>query len=286
MTNPFHRVSVDYMLIGTSRITWELEPAFITAPLMKFQLQANRNADEPDAWVDVGRPVVNQLWACDTEQRQFGKSLRINYRVVLTMPDSTTYTSDCAAVLGNLTTHQWILAKAIARRGPLKAKSMHSFEGWLLKRRLQGAYCTCVDPITKGIMNSNHVLCGGTGRLQGYWNATVLKMFDITPTPEGTRTSLQSGTVDPSQLQARCVGIPLPWRYDVWVDAHSDRRYYIEGVAPEHEINRVPILVGLKLHQAEFSDVIYNIPLGVSDAQREAVRRGQADPEVWRNQAI
>lgn len=285
MTQPFQRVHVDYMIIGTSRITWELEPSFPTSPFMKFQLEANRNADEPDAWVTVGEPVVNQLYAIDTEQRQFGKGLRINYRVTLTMPDSTTYTSDLARVTGNLTEHQWILARAIARRGPMMAKSMHSFEGWLLKRRIQGEYCDCVDPITKGIMNSNHKRCGGTGRVAGYWNAAVLKMFDLQPETENTRIR-QTGTLNDVQIMGRCVGIPMPSRMDVWVDAHSGKRYYIDTVQPEHEINRVPILVGLKLQLAEFSDVLYDVPLGVSDEQIERVRKGEAGPEVWRNQGV
>ena len=290
VVKPFHRLSVDYMIIGTSRITWDLHPNFPEAPYMSFQLQANRNADEPNAWVNVGTPVVNQMWATDSTQRQFGKGLRINYRVILTMPDGSSYTSDNAEVLGNLTKHQWVLAKAIARRGPLKAKSLHSYEGWLLKRRLQSAYCTCVDPITKGIMNSNHALCGGTGRLQGYWNASLLKVFDITPEGEETKTDpqLSRGTVNdpPSQVQARCVGVPLPQRRDVWVDAHSGRRYYIEGVMPEHELNRVPILVGLKMKLAEFSDVIYTVSLGVDDGTMQRVREGKAGPAVWRNQNI
>jgi hypothetical protein len=290
MITPFHRLYVDYMVIGTTRVTWELNPNFPTAPFMSFQLQANRNADEPNEWVNTGDPVVNQFFALDTTQRQFGKSLRINYRVVLTMPTGATYTSDNAEVLGNLTKHQWSIAKAIARRGPLKAKSMHSFEGWLLKRGIQGAYCTCVDPITHGIMNSNHTLCGGTGRLTGYWLAGMLKMFDLSPEGEETKhhAPLSRGTInDATNISGRCVGFPLPQRLDVWVDAHSGRRYYVLGVTPENELNRVPILVGLKLKLAEFSDVIYTVPLGtLTDEQIQRARSGKAGPKVWRNQDV
>jgi hypothetical protein len=290
--NPFHRIYVDYMIIGTSRITWELIPSFVEPAVMSFQLQVNRNADEPGAWVNVGSPVTNQLYALDTARRQFGRTLRINYRVVMTLPDGSQHTSDNAQVLGNLTKHQWLAAKAMVRRAPLKAKSLHSFEGWLLKRRLQSPYCTCVDPITKGVMNSNHALCGGTGRLQGYWNAAPLKIFDLSPEGEDTRTDKQltRGTVnDATQIMGRCVGVPLAERRDVWVDAHSGRRYYVDGVNPENEINRVPILVGLKLALAPFSDAIYAVPLGLSDGIIAAERAGQIvtrEQEVWRNQSI
>lgn len=288
---PFHRVYVDYMVIGeSSRVSWELDPKFVQAPFMSFQLQANRNADEPDAWVNVGDPVINQLYAFDSEQRQFGQSLRINYRVILTMPDSTVYISDNARVLGNLTKHQWLIAKAIARRGPLKAKSMHSYEGWLMRRRIQGPYCDCVDPITKGIQNSNHPRCFGTGRVGGYWNAAQLKMFDMSPETENTRTDprLMTGTknIGSQQVTGRCVGIPLPQTRDIWIDAHSGRRYYVEEVVPEHEINRVPILVALKLAMAEFSDVVYQLPIGLDNATRDLQRAGKDGPEVWKNQGV
>jgi hypothetical protein len=255
---------------------------------MSFQLQVNRNADEPNAWVNVSPPVVNQLFALDTTQRQFGKGLRINYRVVLTMPDGSTYTSDNATVLGNLTKHQWLLAKAISRRAPLKAKSLHSYEGWLLKRAVQGSYCTCVDPITHGIMDSNHVLCAGTGRLTGFWLAGQLKVFDISPEGEETRVDpkLQRGTVNAlsQQVVARCVPIPMPTYKDAWVDAHSGRRYYILDVTPENELNRVPILASMKMRLAEFSDVIYTVPLGLSDGALATQRT--SGPEVWQNQDI
>jgi len=289
---PFHRISVDYMVVGTTRVSWDLVPSFVEPMVMKFQLQVNVNADEPDAWVNVGAPVINQLYALDTKQRQFGRGLRITYRVVMTLSDSTTHISDNAQVFGNLTKHQWLSAKAIVRRAPLKAKSMHSFEGWLLKRRLQSAYCGCIDPITKGVLNSNCAACAGTGRLQGYWNAAPLQVFDISPEGEDTRVDkqLSRGTVnDAAVVQGRCVGIPLPMRKDVWVDAHSGRRYYIEGVNPENEINRVPILVGLKLGLAPFSDAIYSVPIGLDDGTIAAQRSGQivSDKQtVWRNQSI
>jgi hypothetical protein len=128
-----------------------------------------------------------------------------------------------------------------------------------MQRKLYGTPCTtCIDPITGGIMNSDCSACNGTGKVDGYWRAGANTMFDLMPEPEDTKRS-DKGTVNDVIIVGKFTGIPLPHRNDVWIDANSDRRYFVHAVKPVSEINRVPIIVQAELRLAEFGDVIYSI---------------------------
>jgi len=172
-----------------------------------------------------------------------------------------TFFSETAQVMGNLSKRQWLQARAIIRRLELDPQGMENLPGYLLKRKLHGATCPdCVDPITGGILNSDCGTCLGTGKTGGYWNATSDTMFDITPEAENTKRD-KMGTVNDSTVVGSFTGIPLPRRNDVWVDANSDRRYFIQRVKPTAEIDRVPIVVQAELRLAEFSDVVYDVDI-------------------------
>jgi hypothetical protein len=255
---------VDYALRGSPRVTWELRDDFIDPEIYNYLLQANPNRDETDEWVDVGTEFTDQFYALDDTDRQFGKSLRVSYRIrVRTVVD--TYFSEPAQVLGNLSKRQWLQARALIRRLNLDAKSLPKMQGYMLKRKLHGTTCPdCIDPITGGILNSDCATCLGTGKTTGYWQATENTMFDVSPEAEDTKRS-QAGTVNNAPtVRGRFTGIPLPRRNDVWVDANSDRRYFFQSIQPAAEMNRVPIIVDAELRLAEFSDVVYDVPVTAS----------------------
>lgn len=254
----FDRLYVDYMLRGGTRVTWEVRPDFRDKTPWTFTLQVNPNISEPDEWVDVGIPVTNANYAIDDTQRQFGKSLRTGYRVKLETPDNTYY-SETAQVLGKLSKRQWLLARAILRRAELDSRGLENFPGYLLHRKRYGTACPdCLDPITGGIRNSDCETCNGTGRVTGYWRGALNTMLDVTPEPEKTERS-DRGTVNDVIIRGKFVGIPAMARNDVWIDANSDRRYYVHAVVPLAEINRVPLITQAELRLAQFDDVIYSI---------------------------
>jgi len=256
----FKRIWVDYAVRGTARVTWEMRHDFRDALPHSFQLQANPNHEEPDGWTDVGVAADNTDFALDDTQRQFGKTLRIAYRVVCTTSEDT-YTSEPAQVLGLLSKRQWLMARAIIRRAQLRATGFESFQGYLFKRKLHGTRCVaCIDPVTHETTNSACDTCKGTGRTDGYWRAATNTMFDLTPEPEDTRRS-ERGTVNDAVLGGSLIGIPMVARNDVWVDGNSDRRYFFHKVTPTAELNRVPLIVRAELRLAEFSDVIYSVDL-------------------------
>lgn len=260
-TGAFERVYVDYAIAGTARVTWELRRRFLDPEPYSFQLQANKNWDETDPvedlWENVGAPTANYT-ATDTTKRQFGTQLRIAYRVELTTPLDT-YTSEPAQVLGQLTMRQWLEARAIIRRAQLQPRGREAFTGYLWKRKLHGTACpVCVDQISGAITDPNCTTCNGTGKQQGYWQAAENTLFDMSPEAANAVRS-ELGTADNSEIAGKFIAIPMVHAEDVWVDAVSDRRYYITEVQTAAEIARVPILAQAKLKLAPFTDIIYDV---------------------------
>lgn len=258
----FSRVYVDYSMQGSPRVTWEMREDFLDPLPWSFQLQASRDGGG-DTWTNVGAAVSNAFFALDDTQRQFAKTLRLGYRVVLTTSVST-YTSPTAQVLGLLSKRQWLQARAIRRRAILEARTLDSLPGYLMKRKLYGTACTdCVNPMTGGIMNSDCDTCKGTGYTDGYWAAVQDTMFDLQPEGNDTKRT-DSGTVNDIVITGRFIAPPAVQRRDVWVDANSDRRYVVNSVRSLAEVNRVPIIVAAELRLAEFDDVIYSVDTGGS----------------------
>lgn len=261
----FERVSIMYAMDGGAVISWELRRDFKDPAPYSFQLQVNRNWEETSGWVNVGTPVADSTLIVDTwsktdaTKRQYGKFLRIGYRVVLTTVRGS-YTSPTAQSFGNLSMRQWLLARAIMRRVKLKHPRLATYQGYLLKRKIHGERCSnCYDPVTRGCTNTDCTICMGTGVIAGYWKASSMIMFDMTPEGEGA-TETDQGTVDNAVAYGTFIGIPPINRYDVWLDSNSDARYYIGKIQTLSELNGVPLVVRAEMRLAEFSDVIYKIP--------------------------
>lgn len=253
----FDRVYVDYAVSGSARVTWEVRNTLRDPLPWDFQLQTSKDGGG-DAWTDVGSEVRNTYYALDDMQRQYGKGLTLTYRVVLTTPWDT-YTSRGAQILGLLSKRQWLQARAVIRRTLLDPQGLERLPGYLMKRKLYGTACTaCVDPVTGGITNSDCGICSGTGRVDGYWMAAENTMFDLFSEKEDTKRS-ERGTVNDVIVVGSFVGIPMMHRNDVWIDAHSDRRYVISRITPVSKLNRVPLIVTAELRLVEFGDVIYSI---------------------------
>jgi hypothetical protein len=225
-----------------------------------FQLQASRGGG--DIWVDVGAEAENTCYALDDERRLYGQDMRLLYRVVLTTPRGT-YTSDEATVLGDLTRRQWLQAREMIRTLQLDSRGLECFQGFLLKRKIEGTKCpVCLDQMTGGITNSDCETCKGTGFVDGYFTAIDASMYDLSPTIRETHNRRSVGTITDGAVLGRFVGLPLIHNRDVWVDAKSDRRYAIGNVQHISEMNQVPLAVTAELRLLEFSDIVYQIEVG------------------------
>jgi len=255
----FHKVEVDYAVRGVTRVSWRMHRHFTDPAPWSFQLQVSRDGDE---FADVGIPVTNTFYAMDDTARLYGKDSRLVYRVVLTTPNGK-YTSQPAQIMGKLATRQWLIAREIIRRHRLQAKQtgLRVLDGYLLRRKIVGPACDCLDPHTGGITNHDHEACFGTGIVGGYWQAEANGLIDLSPETHATKRTLQRGTVTDNAARGRFCGTLWVNRNDVWVDAASDRRFYIANVQNAAEVNQVPIIVDVEMRLAEASDIVYKIPL-------------------------
>jgi len=61
--------------------------------------------------------------------------------------------------------------------------------------------------------------------------------------------------------ECRMLGDPIPDSYDVFVDSGSDRRFIIHEVVAAAEMRGYPIVTKVNVRQANFSDIVYTIPL-------------------------
>lgn len=258
----FYQVRVDFAIRGTARVSWTVRPRFIDSQPWAFQLQVSRNGGVD--WENVGIEVTNAFFALDDEYRLYGKDLRIVYRVRLTT-EKGVYYSASAQPFGWLRKRQWLIAREIIRRHTLQVKQtgLTSLDGYLLKRRVEGTACTCLDPFTGGVTNHDCEACHGTGFVDGYWQAFENTMLDLSPELHGTQkdNQLSRGTVTDMVAKGRFIGLPVLNRNDIWIDKESDRRYYIWDIQNLSEINQVPLIVNAELRLAEMTDAIYRVPL-------------------------
>ena len=260
---PFRRVYVDYLIKGGARISWEVHPCLQDPLPWLFQLQTNTNSDEPDNWVNVGDPVLNNFFKIDPTQRLFGKEHRLAYRVALTT-NSGSYVSDLATIFGNLNLRQWLLAEAIIRRAKLTRNNLPKPQGYLFKRKLYGTICTCVDELTGLTTDPDCSLCSGTGKVDGYWNNVPISLYDITPEARESKLDdqLVRGTVnDATERGGVFIGFPFINPKDIWVLSGSDKRYNIKQIKHLSEINGVPIVTQVNMSLLPFTDPVYQLEI-------------------------
>ncbi len=258
---PFRRVNVDYLIKGGARISWEMAACFRDPVPWQFQLQSNTNSDEPDNWVNVGDPVIDTFFKVDTIQRLFSKEHRLAYRVALTTTEGS-YVSGLASIFGNLNTRQWLMAEAIIRRAKLEKNNLPKPTGYLLKRKLYGTVCDCVDELTGLTTDPDCSSCSGTGKVDGYWDSVAVSMYDITPEARESKIDdqLARGTVnDMTERSGVLIGFPFINAKDIWVLSGSDKRYNIDQVKHLAEINGVPLVSQVNMRLLPFTDPVYQI---------------------------
>lgn len=275
---PFQRVLVDYMVVGTARITWTFNSHFADQYPSDwvYQLQVSThgplltsnkgtNVVRTDDWINVGSPALNVYQLTDTTKRSYGKSLLTSYRVVLTTANGVYY-SPPATSLGALNKQDWLRAREIIRKEELLHKKATSVPGFIFRRKRTGTPCTkCIDKATGEITLSKCDVCKGTHFVDGYFaafpsmfcrleNNTVREHRDI----EGKGNEKQDTT------SGRISAVPSLVSYDIWVDGQSDLRYYVHSVNTIAKIRNVPLIHSVELRQAPFDDIAYKLGLGGS----------------------
>ncbi len=274
----FSRVTVDCIIVGGTRVSWEMNRHFIDPGPYTFQLQVGHTGiNEADDWTDVGSPVVDTYFTFDTEKRVYGKTQETHYRVELTT-GLDTYYSEPADCDGHLQKRDWLNGREIVRKEFLRHRVLTSPEGFLLKARRYGPRCpTCLDEFTEEVGRTNCEDCYGTGFENGYFDPLPACFADISEDTGREHRDANIGMENKQVIKGRFIGDPQLYSYDVWVDKTSGKRYYIHCVNTVSQVRGVAIIYDAELRLAPFSDVIYTVPISTGFS---APRTKQIKPAV------
>lgn len=257
----FADISAWPVIKGGTRVDWTLHPRFGDPTPHVFQLQFGRTGNlQADDWVNVGLPVTNGFYAVDPEKRVYGKSQWSHYRIQLTTPEAI-YISSAKPLYGNLGKRYWNIVKEIERKELLRLKQDAGQQGFLLKRRLFGEECTCLDHQTREVTNSNCPLCFGTGFTGGYYTPVPCVYGELTPHGHDNKLT-QVGTSDAMPVSAgRFLARPQIFSSDVWVSAKTDMRWQVHAVKHIVEVQGSPVVVQAELRLLPYSHPVYELSM-------------------------
>lgn len=260
---PFRRVSVDYMVRGTSRIWWQLDPSFKDPGPYIFQVQVGSTAiPEADDWQNVGAPVIGGFYTTDDSPHSSGTVLITHYRVTLTTPVGK-YVSAPSPVSGELTEADWLISREILRKERLRFNKV-AINGYLLKAFRYGAPCPrCRDKLTQEASDTDCPVCYGTGFEGGYHPALPLQCWDLTPQiiQEDIDTNLKGSARENAYATARVIGFPALNYLDIWVNGTSDERWSVLDIQIAAASRGVPLVYQVKLGLLPLTNTAYHLPL-------------------------
>lgn len=264
----FDRIHVLPLIRGGTRVEWSIHPRFRDPSPYLFQLQVGRTSNPlSDDWEDVGEAVEDTYFAEDPEQRLYGMGSWTHYRIQLTTSVAT-YLSNPASVLGDFDKPDWTRIQALSRQLSQRLRKKAGTEGYLLKRRIYGEPCTCLDQQTGEVRLPNHDRCYGTGIVDGYFDPYPCYFVEFL-SQKKTRShvsDLQTQNDGPV-VSARMLNVPMLHSYDVFVDKGSDQRWIVHKIEAEVEVRGVPVILApVELRLAPFSHIIYTLPIADQQA--------------------
>lgn len=246
-------------------VEWELHPNFRDAGPYEFQLQFGRTGDnDADDWAPVGASAFNVFMMIDDEQRVYGKTNWAHYRICLTTPLAQ-YFSRPVSSLGDLSFTDRRIFTTMLKAQMQMMRHMSgsgSRAGSLLKRRLFGTPCDCLDKLTREVTDAECPLCYGTSFAGGYYDP--IDCIYAAMHPNMSHNNLDGGrargTIDEGLVvAARMLAVPQLFEEDVWVDPKNDNRWYLHKIQNAVEWRGVAIAVDVELRLAPYTDPIYEV---------------------------
>lgn len=246
-----------------TRVEWVLHPQFSGPEPYTYQLQVGRTGlPHADDWTNLGDPVSGATYLIDLPQRVYGKFQWTHYRLLLTDAGGTTYASAPHNCLGRLTRSDWLQVRELKRLEQLRLKREAGTEGYLLKRRLFGAYCDCTDPLTQEVRDAQCPTCFGTGFVGGYFDAYPCFYVELAEGNQRGHLDPMRGSVDDLPVvKGRMVNDPQVFSYDIFVQKNSDIRWLVHELESKVEMRGLPVIVEATLRQLPFSNVAYDVPI-------------------------
>jgi hypothetical protein len=260
----FERLLVFPRIRGGTRVEWLMDRDFTDPLPYTFQLQVGTAGDHDISdWTPVGSTVVNGWYLLDDQERVFGLQQWTHYRVQL-VTSKGTYYSDPAPCLGLWDFRQWRRACGVLRNEMLNFRAGEAPEGYLLKRRVQGEPCSCLDPLTQECRNPDCLICYGTSWVGGYFQplGCVYAALSEQATHSHIEAEGPRGAGGDIIVKARMLALPQLQEKDVWINKTTDHRYIVHTIQSACEIKGVPLVYDpVELRLAPFTNIIYDIPI-------------------------
>lgn len=247
---------------GDTRIEWQLKSNFSDTGPYVFQIQVGRTGlPDADDWENVGATVTNGFFGLDPSVRLYGKFPWTHYRIKLVTANNTYYSVPQPA-LGNLSKLDWNRAREIIRMETVRLQRGTGKDGYLLKRRLFGEPCSCIDKQTKEILKPHHLECYGTGIVGGYFEPYPCVFVELDNIKHRSHLDAGAGrgTIDDdTRVTGRMLNIPQIFSYDVWVDKDTDNRWLFHTINSVGEVRSLPIILKVEMRKLPYSHPVYNI---------------------------
>lgn len=262
------RIEAFSQIHGPTTVMWRVNAQFAAANPgpYTFTVHVSKSGADDD-WFVVGQ--TSQPLLQDINQRAFGKGPWPFYRVRVQAGNGVQKDSRKIQAYGGFDVHDRPIVAEILRKEREILASRAGRCGWLFKRKHWGEPCTenidqdTGDLVPRGDKASD--TCFGTGFAGGYHAPLRVPMV---PSARAEKQSRRLGidlTKGHSDLEGstsywRTVACPWVETDDVWVDALTDKRYFV-GRVFDVDFRGVPIIHDpVELRLAATDDVIYYLP--------------------------
>lgn len=262
MQNPFSRVVIQHnmnvILCEGTLIMWDLEDRFNEPGPYKFRVYRGRNID--DDFYPITDWIENDCKAYDTTRvLADGLNIDIWYKVKLVDGKNRAYFSNPTHAKSYWNWDDWAVMKEIVRKELLLYVKYSGMYGVLLKQKVWGEPCSCVDPNTEEVQNPDCPLCYGMGIVGGYYapmrywcmKEADKRMQKVDPDRGAIHAVISTG---------RGLACPLVEKNDVIVNQLSDERWHVDGdVQVVADKRGIPVIVNFVIKRIPLSDPVYQI---------------------------
>lgn len=236
---------------------WRLNDSFSAPPPFEFRVQSSPTPSGP--WTDMsGRIKDTFFWAAD--RLPVSKTASRNYRVAMTDADGREYASEPKIPCGDLSLHEFLIAREVLRKEELNARRFTAVHGELWIAATYGRRCPCLDPITGDVRSSHCHMCHGTGFVPSHFGPFGMWMQFSEKQNHGASHDAVGGTKDDKHFSVRVIGTPQVKKNDVIRDEGSGMMYYVQAVSNVAEMRRIPIVQQLTVSEAATTDQCYDLP--------------------------
>jgi hypothetical protein len=263
----FHRLRVDHLVRGQTRLSWEMAPWFCDPGPWEFLPQVADTAVATGDWADLLDDWVPEIFTVLVGPTLGGgRNPTTHFRVQIRTPRSL-LTSAPQGINGVLSSRDWVRARIMVQKERMRFRKAGVARGWLLKRKRRGEVPDPGDPrvavtdyLTGGIVKSKDERTVGTEFLGGFY-APVPYEVDLEPAGLYEQRDDQRGMVDDDSLvwSGRIIHDPPVAHWDAFVAAGSDLRFYVHRLKHLAQIGTVPLVSRAELRLAPFDDVIYSV---------------------------